>query len=152
MKAIIIVKENKKIISKVIEHLLSYDIDDFIVFTSENFTKREKDYYRTNKINVVFLYDNGKENTITQLKNIKGSINSRFLIAYSQKIEEIDVEKMILAHKDNQTIATLSIIDNKLTIAIFEQELFDYIKNQNNLEFDVISRIAEDSEVSIFLN
>ncbi len=152
MKAIIIVKENKNTISKVIENLISYDIDDFIVFTDEKFTRSEKDYYRANKINVVFLYDNGKENTITLLKNIKGTINSRFLIAYSPKIDEIDVEKMILAHKDNQTIATLSIIENKLAMAIFEQELFDYIKNQNNLESEVIPRIAEDAEVSIFLN
>ncbi len=152
MKAIIIVKENKNIISKVIENLLSYDIDDFIVFTKEHFTRREREYYRTNKINVVFLYDNGKENSITLLKNIRGSIDSQFLIAYSPKIEKIDIEKMIIAHKNNQTIATLSIIENKLAMAIFEQEVFDYIKNQKSLESEVISRIAEDSEVSIFLN
>lgn len=139
-------------IREVIEHFVSYNFSSFIVFTTNVAEKRDElNYFKLNNIKVVFLNKKENDSTSSSLLKIKGSLSEvRFFMVYNVGACEIDLDKMLNAHKKSQRLVTLAQAEERLlSLALFEEEIFDYLQDGNSLEQDTIKRIGEDCELSL---
>ena len=147
MKIVINLKnEIKEDLIEVVDYFISYGYDEFIIFANNPqgiFDKGRLAYYRNNKITVIPL----KKNDLLHL--IKGGLN-KFFIVFSKKVIELDLDQLLFAYKSNATLATLGNYQNKLVVAIFENEIFDYFSYGNSLEREVLTRVGEDGEISVY--
>lgn len=152
MKVVINLKnESREDITKIIDYFICYGYDEFIVFSNNPqalFTNNELSYYRTNQISVIALKKN-KEETKDLLHLIRGGLN-KFFVVFSEKVTELNLDQLLFAYKENATLATLGNCQNKLVVAILENEIFDYFPYGKSLERDVLSRVGEDEEISIY--
>lgn len=152
MKIVINLKnEIKEDLIEVVDYFISYGYDEFIIFANNPqgiFDKGRLAYYRNNQITVITLKKN-REETKDLLHLIKGGLN-KFFIVFSKKVIELDLDQLLFAYKSNATLATLGNYQNKLVVAIFENEIFDYFSYGNSLEREVLSRVGEDGEISVY--
>ena len=143
MKAVILENENKE---KIMEHFIAHGIEDFIVFGKDV----NEQYYRLNGIEVLTLNPLGQEGAKEKLSKIKGSLNSRFFLVYSDDIACFDLDNIIKHHSSTQVCATLIEKDNKLCALLLESEIFDYLSCFVSLEREALERIAQDGEMQIY--
>ncbi len=152
MKIVINLKEeSRQDLKAIVEYFVSYGYDEFIIFVrnpQELFSKSDLSYYDVNQISVILLKKN-KEETKDLLHLIKGGLE-KFFVVFSKDVIELDLDRLLLSYKKNATLATLGNYQNKLVVAILENEIFDYFSYGNSLERDVLSRVGEDEEISIY--
>ncbi|MBQ7907494.1 MAG: hypothetical protein IJ309_05910 [Clostridia bacterium] len=154
MKAIINLKNpTKEQVEKIIEHFVAYDIDDFILYvTYPQYIIDGKDllYYITNGIKITCVNDNGKESTAIKLINLKGSLEEPFFVVYSSDACQIELDSLILSHKEQGSTATIGIANEKMVTVLFEPQVFDYISEEMSLEKDVLERIGQDLDLNVY--
>ncbi len=154
MKTIIKLKNlSSERLYKVLNHLLKFGYDDFIVMSTfykdiENDIV-EKIWHENAKI--VFLAPIESEGTYASLLNIRGSLLEGFLIIYNDEIDEFDLKIAYDFHRNSTLLATLLSTEKRMVGAFFESEIFDYMTEKKNFEREVIARIFEDHEAQIFL-
>lgn len=147
---VVIKGNNRSEIKYIIDFLLDYNIDSFIIFA--NLDKRER-YILENELFVwgikgVVLKDEG--GTFEELSLIKGSFNDTFLVVYSSEISKFDLVESSKYHKNTSKICTL-LSTTKKTVGIFlEIEIFDYMTLPRHFEWEVIKRTFEDDEASVY--
>ena len=142
MKAIVL-KEQE--IEHIIDHLIAYGYKDIIVYGKVN-----QDYYLLNDISVIQLNWIENESTRDRLSKIKGSLENRFFVVYSESITQCDMEEIEAFHNKHQCLATLVEIDKCLAGAIFEPEIFDYLCIDTSLERGILQRIGQEGELQIY--
>lgn len=154
MKVVInIANPKREEITKIIEHFVAYDINSFILFVSYPqyvITRGDLFYYTTNGIDVTCVNDNSKESTVSKLKNIRGSLEDSFFIVYSKNASLLELDELILSHKENDSVATLGICGKKMVACLLENEVFDYISGEMSFEKEILERIGQDQELNIF--
>jgi hypothetical protein len=149
MKAVI-KGSSRNEIKYIIDYLLDYSIDSFIIFAKLD--KRER-YILENELLIwgikgVVLKDEGS--TFEELSLIKGSFTDTFLIVYSSDISKFDLVESSKYHKNASKICTLLSTSQK-TVGIFlEVEIFDYMTLPKHFEWEVIKRTFEDDEASVY--
>ena len=152
MKIVINLKnETSDDVIKIIEYFVGYGYDEFIVFASNPQQLLDNNilsYYNTNQISIITLKKNSDE-TKELLHLIKGGLD-KFFVVLSKNAIELDLDKLLLAYKKNATLATLGNYQNKLVVVILENEIFDYFSYGKSLEREVLSRVGEDGEISIY--
>ena len=152
MKIVINLKKDiRQDIIDIVDYFVSYGYDEFIIFANNPqgiFDEGRLLYYRTNQISVITLKKN-KEETKELLHLIKGGLN-KFFIVLSKNVIELDLDRLLFAYKNNSTLATLGNYQNKLVVAIFENEIFDYFPYGKSLEREVLTRVGEDGEISVY--
>ena len=134
---------------KIINHFISYGSFDFILFKNLK-EEIDKDYYKINDISITIIQGFSNESTQDKLLKIQGSINDRFFVVYSMDITNFDIEKIINSHKSNQKIATLVEHNKAMCAMLFESEVLDYTRQGKSLEREVLLRIGEEEELSIY--
>lgn len=139
MKVVIL---NSKDTEKIIEQFIAEGFDDFIAFGSVN-----KSYYELNGINVTEVNGSLGEGNGQKLQKIKGSLTKRFFVAYS--IPESDLKKIEKLHLQSQETATLVIENERLTCAVFEPEIFDYVDPNLSFEREILLRVGQSGEMYI---
>lgn len=154
MKAVInITNPKREEIAKIIEHFVAYDIYSFILFVSYPqyvITRKDLFYYTTNGIDITCVNDNSKESTSSKLKNIRGSLEDAFFLVYSENVSFLELDELILSHKENDSVATLGIYDKKMVACLLENEVFDYISGEMSFEKEILERIGQDEELNLF--
>jgi len=139
MKVVILDSENAE---GILDYFIANGYDDFIVFGSI-----ERQYYSINGINVTELNGNLKEGTSQRLQKIRGSLTSRFFLVYS--MVSCDLEETERLHIQSQVTATLVIEKNKLTGAILEPEIFDYMEDSLSLEKETFLLVGQCGDLKI---
>ena len=142
MKVIILDSQES---DRIIEHFIAYGFDSFI-----SYGKVEKSYYAVNGISAIELNPVPVEGTMERISKIRGSLNERFILAYSTGIYDVDLDKLKSYHCEHQCILTLAIVENKLCAAITEPEIFDYLDGLESLEREVFLKVAEAGEMQIY--
>ncbi len=134
---------------KIINHLVAYGYDRIVVFCDGEIDI-DRSYYQINDIEIITANSFAKERTQDKLQKIRGSLESCFLIVYSDMACLYDMDEALKIHRKKQGIITVTQNENKMTFAICEPEVLDYItKDITSFEGEVIPRIAEDSELSV---
>ncbi len=134
---------------EIINHFFSYDLCEFILF--ENTSKKiDTEYYKINDIGITVLKGFACENTLDKLLKIKGSLEDSFFVVYAKSITDFDIDKIISMHKSNQKTATLVEHNESLCAMLLEDEVLDYAKGAKSLEKDVLLRIGEEQELTIY--
>ena len=130
---------------KIIEHLIAYGYDSFIIFR-----EIETEYYRLNGVSITILNNVQLENTREIICKIRGSLKERFIIIYSSDILEIDLDGLYAFHHRHQCVATLINSNCKLSGALLESEIFDYLENPCSFEKEALLKAGQDGEIRIY--
>ena len=147
MKAIIL---NSKQTEKILNHLVAYGFDKIIMFCNSTIDIN-RSYYKMNGIDIIMVNSIAREQTKDKLQKIRGSLKDCFLIVYSDEACSYDLDEALKIHRAKQGIITVTQRDSKISFAICEPEVLDYFTNDTvSFEKDVIQRIAEDSELTVF--
>ena len=150
----VVVKYNGERIDELNEILLylkGEGYDDFIIFSSfdASFSSLESEIFKY-EVRAAYVKTPNIISTYDALKSIKGSLGESFLIVYSSEIEKFDLSDAHLYHKTTTELATL-LSTEKITAGIFlEAEVFDYMIEPKHFEREVIKRIFEDGDASVY--
>ena len=142
MKVVVL---NTKEADKIMEHFIAYGYDDFI-----SFGKTDRGYYLINDINVTEVHGFLGECTMDRLLKIRGSLSQRFIVAYSSDVFEIDLDALVANHRENQCIATIATVNNKLCAVVVETEIFDYMQRPQSFEAETLATVAQDGELTLY--
>lgn len=152
MKAVILLNQNEQQnIEAVVENLCNEGIGEFIIF-SYAYKKSQEFADKLEKIGVkaTFIDLNRKISTFDALDLIRGSLENTFLLVYSERVSEFDINDAHFYHKSSGTVATL-LSNDKLTAGIFlESDIFDYMIVPSHFERVILKRIFEDNEANIY--
>lgn len=152
MKIVLLIgNESKENIKNAIEYFIAYGYNDMILFVSEPneyFTTEEKFYYSSNGVKITLIKSLCNESTSQRLLFIKGSLEKRFLLVYSSKIINTDIDIPLSAHKEEEKIATLLVYEEKMIACILENEIFDYTSEQRSFEKEILERVGQDLELN----
>jgi mannose-1-phosphate guanylyltransferase len=152
MKAVVLLNQNEEEkIEKVVNSLLSEGIGEFIIFSCKLENKQGlKDKLDKNGIKATFIDLNKRISTFDALDLIRGSLESTFLLVYSEGICDFDVNDAHFYHKANHMVATL-LSDDKMSYGIFlENDIFDYMIEPSHFEKVILKRIFEDGEAGVY--
>ena len=130
---------------EIINHFAKYGFSDVILFKNRNDRKETE-----REANITELNGFSCEGTRDKLLKIKGSLEERFFVVYSNDITIFDINNIIKSHKGSQKIATLIEYKKALCAAFFEREVVDYMNCGKSLERDVLKRIGEEQELAIY--
>ncbi|MBQ8546502.1 MAG: hypothetical protein IJ437_06150 [Clostridia bacterium] len=155
MKTVIKLKNpSSERLNKVLNHLLKFGYDDFVVLST--FNKEIENNIAEKMWNdgakIVFLAPIETEDTYTSLLNIRGSLLDGFFLIYGEEIDTFDLKKAYDCHKNSTMLTTLLSTETKMIGAFFESEIFDYMSKKMNFEREVIARVFEDHEAQIYLS
>lgn len=146
MKAIVLDVKNAK---SSVEHLVAQSFDEIIVF-SKGAVELDLGYYKLNGIKVTAVKSHSCESTVEKLLKIRGSLDKRFLLVYSEGAFQFDLEQAEKMHFEKQVTVSLLEREFSLCAAICECEVLDYILNKNeSFEKEVLSRVGQESELSV---
>ena len=115
-----------------------------------SFGKTDRGYYLINDINVTEVLGFSGECTRDRLLKIRGSLKERFMMAYSSDVFEIDLDALEACHRENQCIATIATVNNKLCAVVVETEIFDYMQRPQSFEAETLATVAQDGELTLY--
>ena len=176
-----IVINKKPILIHIMEHYAKYGFTDFYIALGykgsviNEYFKNKRFKWNVNLINTGL-----KTMTGGRLKRIENEIDDTFCMTYGDGVSDVNLNELILFHKKNQLIGTLTAIhpperfgvldlsENYVTafhekhrgekswinggFFVFEKEIFDYIKNGDSttLERGPLERLASEKELAAF--
>ena len=152
MKAVLLLNQKEQAnTEKILNHLTKEGIGEFVIFSyqykkNQNFTNE----LEKNGVKSTFIDLNRKISTFDALDLIRGSLNSTFLLVYSQEISNFDISDALFCHKSSGVVATL-LSNDEITSGIFlESDIFDYMIEPKHFERVILKRIFQDGEALIY--
>lgn len=151
----VVVKYNGKShdeLNEMLLYLKGEGYNDFIIFSTIDISKScilESDIFKY-EANIAYITTNNPISTYDALSSVRGSLGTRFLVVYSDEIEKFDLYKARKYHKSTTNLATLLSTEEKTAGIFFENEIFDYMIEPRHLEREILKRIFEDGEASIY--
>ena len=139
-------------LNEILMYLKGEGYDDFIVFSLIDISKScvlDSDIFKY-ETKIAYISTLKPLSTYDALNSVKGSLSNGFLVVYSKEIEDFDLHYAYKYHKSTTELATL-LSTEKITAGIFfENEVFDYMKEPKHFEREILKRIFEDHEASIY--
>ena len=117
--------------------------ENVIIFSHLN----EKDFFLIqislfeSGVNAIPLKCSKGEKTSDLLKSVKGGLTGSFLLVYSPSICAYDITSSRILHRKSGKCATLILGENRLYGVYLENEIFDYLEKENDLEREALPRI-----------
>ena len=146
MKAIVL---DVKDVKSSVDQLVAQGFDDIIVF-SRGEVDLDRGYYSLNGVKALTVKSHGCERTAEMLLKIKGSLEKRFLLVYSEGAFLFDLEEAEKIHTEKQVTVSLLEWEFSLCAAICESEILDYIFEKSvSFEREVLSRVGQEGELFI---
>jgi NDP-sugar pyrophosphorylase family protein len=162
----------KPILQHVIEHLVENGVTE-IVITAGYLHEKISDYFGDGKkfgVKIEYAIENEPKNTAGSIVDYKGKIKEPFFVLMGDAITNIDLKKLMDAHKKKKNVATVALlkhitkvhygvanvkdgnivkfqekpeIENYINIGIyaFNPEIFDFIKEKEDFAKDVFPRL-----------
>ena len=143
MKVIILDCQNKE---EIINHFIAYGFDKLVVFGRE---EKIGEHYRYNGIKVISVNSFSTEGTAEKLLKIKGSLNERFVIVYSKRVCDFDLDELLACHMKSQCMVTLLQREKHLCAVVCEEETAEYVASCMSFEKETILRIGEEAELQL---
>ena len=170
---------NKPILYHLMAIYASFGHTDFILCLGYTGEKIE-DYFKNNKEWNIEFVDTGEDaNKAERLMKVKDKIkDDNFLLSYGDDLSDVDIKKVIELHKEKNKIVTLIAIqlqspfgileiDNNNQVCEFKEkpklselmnggfyvmkkEIFDHIKQGDDLEKDTFKDLAKDLQIAAF--
>ena len=143
--------ESSEELNDILLYLKSEGYDDFIIFSSfdASYSALESEIFKY-EVNTAYVKAQNVISTYDALSSIKGSLGELFLIVYSSEIQKFDLSDALEYHKSTTELATL-LSTEKLTAGIFlESEVFDYMIEPKHFEREILKRIFEDGDASVY--
>ena len=173
---------NRPILWHIMKRYSFYGINDFIICCGYkgHIIKEYFEDFKSEPWNVQTIDTGLKTMTGGRLKRIEKEIDDTFCMTYGDGVSDVNLNELILFHKKNQLIGTLTAIHpperfgvldlsgNYVTafhekhrgekswinggFFVFEKEIFDYIKNGDSttLERDPFETLAKEKKLTAF--
>lgn len=156
---------------RTINMLKKQGLDDFIICDNSDshdiceYLNSNGDKLRGISVKILRVSPSLKSGKILCLCQKKGLENA-FFVAPNDAVMELDVKKMVSLHRKNAAAATACIAEEKADayslseksrlvnsgFYIFEPEVCEYVNENSNLDSELLVRLAENDELSVFLN
>ena len=145
--------DSRENIFRTIEHFVAHGFFEFVVFLKipqRIFTLKDLYYFNANGIKLSCINKLDKEGVGEELLKISGSLKEQFFIVYSSDACEIDLDELLSLYFEEKRIALLGNYNERCVVGFFECEILDYILPNKNFEKEILERVGQDGEISIF--
>jgi mannose-1-phosphate guanylyltransferase/phosphomannomutase len=164
----------KPVIWWIVQQLISHGVEDIIICVNQDYVQHFAYEFRDYKENVVIIQNDRPLGSAGEILGAKKELNETFLLHYSDELTPINFTELIGFHKIRRGIGTLGLIKNVpldvgiveleknlvknivekpmlnqlawAGIAVFEPEIFDYIKLGYDFSRDVFPALLRDKK------
>jgi len=166
--------DGKPVIWWIVQRLKSQGFEDIIICVNQEYTKNFAHELRDYPSKILIIQNNAPLGSAGEILGAKKEITDTFLLHYSDELTPINLVELVGFHNVRKGIGTLGVIENVpldvgivdieknriknliekpmlnrtawAGIAVFEPEIFNYIKLGNDFARDIFPKIINDKK------